>query len=326
MPWIREGHDPAPNDRLPAGGNGGAAQLHPGRPVFTFQVGRLGAPAGPRLSDREVGVRQFRAAYGHDPDLERPRLFDEKIQWYKLFYRRPLMTELADKVRVRAHVAERGLGHLLNDLYGVWERADQIPFEALPPAFVLKANHGCGWNILVRDKRQLDPAAARAKLSHWLGLNYFDRGREWAYKHIPPRILCERYLENAEYGELIDYKFYCYGGEPQVVFVCCGRFGPGGVRYDAYDMDWRRLPVAKGKPAAGLDLPRPANLEEMRAAARALSAGFPFLRVDLYSIEGRITFGELTFYPDNGKVPFRPEAYNRTFGDLMQLPAEPVLR
>jgi hypothetical protein len=234
------------------------------------------------------------------------------------------MNVLADKVRVRAYVADRGLRHLLNDLYGVWERAEQIPFEALPEAYVLKANHGCGWNIIVRDKRRLNLTAARARLNQWLGLNYFDKGREWAYRDIPPRILCERYLENAEFGELIDFKFYCYSGEPQVVFVCCGRFGPGGVRYDAYDMDWRRIPVAKGKPVAGLGLPRPANFEEMCAAVRLLSAGFPFLRVDLYSIEGRIYFGELTFYPDNGKVPFRPEAYNRFFGDLMHLPAEPV--
>ena len=164
----------------------------------------------------------------------------------------------------------------------------------------------------------------RAKLDRWLHRNYYDHGREWVYKHIKPLVICERYLENEEFGELIDYKFYCYGGVPEVIFVCCGRFGPEGVKYDAYDMSWNRIPAFKGKPATGLDLPRPADFEAMRDIARILSAGFPFIRVDLYSVKGRIYFGELTFYPDNGLVPFSPDSYNRFFGDFFVIPEHPV--
>lgn len=276
------------------------------------------------LSDRAFGERQFVEAYGRPPDLANPVTFDEKLQWYKLYYRRPLMTTLTDKYEVRHYLIQKQLGHILNELYGVYERFDDIPFEALPGAFVLKANHGSGWNIICKDKTRFDLATARSRMNRWLGLNYFHHGREWAYKHIKPRIICERYLENEEFGELLDYKFYCYGGIPQVIFVCCGRFSPDGVKYDAYDMAWNRIPAYKGKPATGLNSPPPSEFAAMRDIAHQLSEGFPFVRVDLYAVRGQIYFGELTFYPDCGRVPFTPDHYNRFFGDFFKLPERPV--
>lgn len=275
-------------------------------------------------SDRAVVERQFRRVYGRPLDLEHPVTFDEKLQWYKLYYRRWIMTDLSDKYKVRDYVAGKGLGHILNELYGVYERAADVPFDDLPGAFVLKANHGSGWNVICKDRRQLDARRVRRRLDRWLRTNYYHFGREWAYKHIQPLILCERYLENEEFGELIDYKFYCYGGVPEVIFVCCGRFNARGLRYDAYDMAWNRIPAYKGKPATGLDLPRPPDFETMREIARVLSEGFPFIRVDLYSVKGRIYFGELTFYPDNGLVPFTPDSYNQFFGDFFILPDHPI--
>jgi len=271
-------------------------------------------------SDRSIVEAQFKQVYGRLPDLVNPLTFDEKIQWYKLYYRRSIMTDLADKYKVRQYVTEKGLGHILNELYGVYAHFEDIPFDALPEAFVMKANHGSGWNIICKSKAKLDMKNARAKLNRWLCKNHYLSGREWAYKHIEPMIICERYLENEEFGELIDYKFYCYGGVPEVIFVCCGRFGPEGVRYDAYDMSWNRIPACKGKPVAGLNLPKPPNFEAMRDIAITLSEGFPFIRVDLYSVQGRIYFSELTFYPDNGLVPFSPDHYNRFFGDFFKLP------
>jgi hypothetical protein len=235
------------------------------------------------------------------------------------------MTDLTDKFKVREYVVQKQLGHLLNTIFGVYDRFEEIPFGDLPDRFVLKANHGSGWNLICKDKRRLNLESARRLIDGWLRSNYYQYGREWAYKDIRPRIICEQYLENEEFGELIDYKFYCYGGVPEVIFVCSGRFSPGGVRYDAYDMGWTKIPAFKGKPAAGLDLPKPMDFEVMRDIARKLSEGFPFVRVDLYSVKGRIYFGELTFYPDNGTVPFTPEHYNRFFGDFFKLPAEPVI-
>jgi hypothetical protein len=157
-------------------------------------------------------------------------------------------------------------------------------------------------------------------MSGWLGKNYYDFFREWAYRDLRPRLICERYLENEEFGELIDYKIYCYNDKPEVLFVCSGRYAPGGVRYNAYDMGWNRIYAYKGRPAVALDIERPSNLDEMIETARALCKGFPFVRVDLYSVGGRLIFGELTFYPDAGLCPFTPIEYNTFFGDLFRLP------
>jgi len=286
---------------------------------------RLRAVLASLRSDRAVVERQFRRAYGRPLDLGHPVTFDEKLQWYKLYYRRRIMGQLADKYAVRRYVADKGHGHILNELYGVYRHAEDVPFDALPDSFVLKATHGSGFTIICRDKAALDAKAARAKLRRWLATDYYLFGREWAYRDVPRAIVCERYLENEERGELVDYKFYCYGGVPQVVFACSGRFSPGGLRYDAFDMGWNLIPAWKGKPGTGLGLPPPPGFEAMKAIARDLSHGFPFLRVDLYSIEGRAVFGELTFYPDSGLVPFTPVHYNRFFGDLLLLPERPVI-
>jgi hypothetical protein len=277
------------------------------------------------VPDRLVVEWRFRKAYGRPLDLARPCTFDEKLAWYKLYYRRAIMTQLADKYAVRQYVIDKGHGRILNDLYGVYDRAEDVPFDALPDAFVLKTTHASGWNIICRDRRALDVGEARARLRRWLARSYYLAGREWSYKNIRPRIVCERYLENEGLGELIDYKWYCYGGRPEVMFVCCGRFKPEGVRYDAFDMDWNQLHTCKGRPAAGLGWPRPPDFEAMREIARDLCQGFPFIRVDLYSVQGRIYFGELTFYPDSGLVPFSPEPFNRFFGDFLQLPERPVI-
>jgi hypothetical protein len=276
-------------------------------------------------SDRAVVERTFRKVYGRPPDLVHPRTFDEKLQWYKLYYRRRIMTQLADKHAVRRYVADRGYAGLLNELYGVYDRFDEIPFDELPDAFVLKATHGSGYNIICRSRREFDVTAAQRRMERWLDRRHWLTSREWAYRDIRPRIVCERYLENEGLGELVDYKWYCYDGRPEVMFVCCGRHKPGGVRYDAFDMDWNQLQTCKGKPQTGLGWPRPPEFEAMRAIARELSQGFPFLRVDLYVVGGRIIFGEVTFYPDGGLVPFSPEPFNQFFGDFFRLPERPVI-
>lgn len=251
--------------------------------------------------------------------LKRPRRFDEKLQWYKLHYRDPLMTTLSDKYAVRQHLAARGYGRLLNELYGVYDRVEDIDWPALPRRFVLKATHGSGMNILCRDKEALDREKCYARMRRWLQRNYFDSGRQWAYKNIPPRLICERYLENEEFGQLFDYKFYCFNGKPEVVFACTGRYGRGGVRYNTYDMGWTQIPVYKGVREFGTVKEKPGNFDEMVAIACDLSRGFPFIRVDLYFVEGRTIFGELTFYPDSGMIAFWPSRYDFFFGDLFVL-------
>jgi hypothetical protein len=259
-------------------------------------------------------------SHGRWPDLRRPRTFDEKMQWYKLHCRDPRMTVLSDKHAVRGWLQAAGHGRLLNDLLGVYDRPEEIDPAALPERFVIKATHGSDMNLICRDKGALDWDAARSAMRRWLRRDYYDSGRQWCYKGIPRRLICERYLENAEHGELLDYKFYCYGGRPDTVWVCSGRHS-GRLGYNVYDMEWNRIPVFKGKPGSGLDIRRPDGFAAMVETARALCGDFPFVRVDLYWVEGRMIFGEFTFYPDSGIVPFSPDCFNVAFGDLMVLPA-----
>lgn len=202
----------------------------------------------------------------------------------------------------------------------MYDSVDQIDFDTLPNQFVLKATHGCKMNIICKEKKGLDWQKSLSQMKKWLKENCYYTGREWVYKNIPPRIVCEKYLENEEHGELIDYKFYCYNGKPEVLFICAGRFSNEGVKYDAFDMSWNRIPAYKGKPATSLNFKRPSNFDEMLDIVRDLCQGFPFIRVDLYLVKSKIILGELTFYPDNGTVPFTPDKYNAFFGDFFTLP------
>ncbi len=252
----------------------------------------------------------------------RPRTFNEKLQWYKRHYRDPLMTTLADKLAVRGYLEARGHGRLLNELYGVYDRPEEIDFDRLPESFVLKATHGSNMNIICRDRKHLDLEKSRAEMRSWLARDYYHSGRQWCYKGIRPRLICEKYLENEEFGELLDYKFYCFGGEPEFLWICSGRYGAAGVAYNAYDMKGQRVRVFKGKPACDLDVRIPADFAAMVAVARELCGKFPFIRVDLYQVNGKLFFGEFTFYPDSGTVPFSPDKYNTVFGDLFILPGK----
>jgi len=261
----------------------------------------------------------FYAAYGRFPKLRNPVTFDEKIQWYKIHHRNPLMTIMSDKVKARDYVAGLGYSHILNDLYFIKEKLEEKDFTNIPEAYVLKANHGSGLNIINNGSKQINPKEAVETMNKWLSGNYYYYGREWPYKKIEPKVICEKYLENKELGELIDYKFYCYDGKPEVLFVCSGRFSKGGVMYNAYDMDWNRIYVTKGKPGLDHEFDKPDNFDKLKRTATGLCKGFPFIRVDLYSVEGRIYFSEFTFFPDSGIVPFSPDEYNRFFGDFFKL-------
>lgn len=270
------------------------------------------------ISDRLYVKLLYFYSYGKLPNLKNPRTFDEKLQWYKLFYRKPEMTVLADKYEVRKYVESKNLGHILNELYFVKDKLEDSDFEELPDKYVIKSNHGCGMNVIVAGN-SINIETTVRKVNKWIRHNHFYHGREWAYKNIKPQMICEKYLENKEFGELIDYKFYCFSGVPEVVFACAGRFSEHGVGYNAYDMDWNQIRVIKGKPGIDIEFKKPVNFEDMVEIAKTLAGDYPFIRVDLYSIDGNTIFGELTFYPDSGIIPFTPDDYNFHLGSLFKL-------
>jgi TupA-like ATPgrasp len=269
--------------------------------------------------DSWVQARNFRRFLGRRLNLASPETFNEKLHWLMLNYRRPELTELADKYSVRRYVAARVGDSVLNDLYGVWDDPWAVPFADLPDAFVLKVTSSWGQNIFCRDKSTLDIESTRRQLAAWMLRSGYWAGREWAYKDIKPRIVCERLLTGEDGGVPADYKFFCFGGQPRLVQVDTDRFT--GHRRDLFDPDWRKLPVTLTYPSSGRQIPIPKTLKLMLSIAATLSRGFPFVRVDLYSIGESVIFGELTWYPGGGVERFTPDSYDLELGKALVLPA-----
>ena len=272
---------------------------------------------------RRVLEQRYFDFLGRWPNLNHPITFREKLLWLNLFYRNPLIPPLTDKWLARAVVAKRAGPEVLNEVYGVWDRVDEIPFDELPQQFVLKVTAGSGWNILCRDRTKLDIAETIAQLRKWQNENYYYRYREWQYRSLKRRIIAERLMVDPVNPALStpDYKFFSFNGQPRVVGVSSDRFGD--TRHDFFDCDWN--PVDYGmsnKPTSDIPLKRPDDLLAMVDIVRKLSAGFPFVRVDLYRHQGQIIFGEMTWHPAAGNITLLGPGADETWGSWLTLPAK----
>lgn len=266
---------------------------------------------------------QYYVKFGRKLHLKKPQRFTEWIQWYKVFWRDPVMCQCVDKADVRDFVKEKGLENTLSKVYGIWERAADVDFSLLPDKFVLKTtNGGGGENVIIcHDKSKLDQLSARENLDKWLSQKSIDAGREWAYTGIKkPRIIAEELLEQPSSDnqpDLLDYKILCFGGEPRLAWVDTGRFH--GHRRNIYDLDFNLLPVRYGFYGnSEAEVKKPKNWEKMIEVARKLSQGFPHVRVDMYNLDGKIVFGELTFYTSSGYDPITPDEYDFTMGEMFK--------
>lgn len=254
---------------------------------------------------------------GRPLDLSNPRTFSEKLQWAKLYDRDPLRTRLADKLAVREWVAQKIGEEYLVPLIATYKYAREIDFDALPNGFVLKANHGSGYNAVVRDKRKEDLEALRRRADSWLHEDYaFRSGFELHYHGIERRIIVEEYVEG-----MGDYQFFCFDGKVRMVEHVTDPKGDPHVSY--YDPDWNNLHIERcdWKPHAE-DVPRPDGLDEMATIAETLSAGIPHVRVDLYLLQdGSIRFGEMTFTSTSGACPWKSSDVDVWLGELYELPS-----
>ena len=261
---------------------------------------------------------KYRMVFGRPLLVDGPLTFTEKIQWQKLRDRNPLYHTLVDKAAVKSYVAERiGAEHVVPTL-GVWERPDQIDWEALPAQFVLKCTHDSGSTIVCTDKASFDREAACAKLAAALACDYWKRDREWAYKDVPRRIIAEEYLG----AGLADYKIFCFGGKPEFLFVATDRDNPDTeTKFDFFDTSWQHLDIRNGHPNAATPPAKPAHFEQMLALAEALADKFPQVRIDFYETpDGRVLFGEYTFYHWSGFVPFDPDRADAMLGKYFKIP------
>ena len=275
------------------------------------------------LPDRLYLQLMFRANMDQKLDLKNPKTFNQKLQWLKLYDRKPHYTDMVDKYEAKRYVAERIGEQYIIPTFGVWDKFEDIDFDALPDQFVLKCTHDCGGLVICKDKSKLDIEAAREKINRCLKRNYYRHGREWPYKNVKPRILAEQYMEDTKTAELRDYKFFCFDGEVKALFIATERQKAGEeVKFDFFDADFNHLDFRQGHPNA-IDCPeKPTKFDEMKVLAGKLSKGVPQIRVDFYEVDGEIYFGELTFSHFTGMVPFKPEEWDEKFGEWIKLPIE----
>lgn len=254
-------------------------------------------------------------------DWDNPRTFNEKLQWLKLYNRQPLYTTLVDKVKVKEYVANIIGEEYIIPTLGVWERAEDIDFEKLPDKFVLKCNHNSGTGMCIcTDKSKLDFDKVRQGLKRGLSENYFLVNREWPYKDVPRRILAEKYIEQTTERPLDDYKFFCFDGEPRYCQVIKDRTTQETI--DFFDMDWNHqdfIGLNTQAVHATMSIPRPETFERMKDIARKLSEGKPFTRVDLYEVDGKQYFGEVTLFPMSGFGHFTPNNIDEMMGEMLHL-------
>lgn len=268
---------------------------------------------------------QYKLKLGRWPNFRTPTRWTEKLQVYKMKYRNPILGQCVDKYEVRSYVQKKGLGDILVQLYGVYDGFSDIDFNSLPQSFVLKTNNGGGGlNVcIVRDKALLDVPGLENEFNEWLSefkVGNRSFGREWAYEKISKaRILAEELLVNQRNPEagVEDYKILCFGGKPHYVIVDVDRYIDH--RRNIYDCDWKRVMITTDHEGFDYDFPRPENFEKMLEIAGRLAEDFPFVRVDLYNVAGKIYFGELTFYPWTGYVQFDPDEFDKTLGDLFDM-------
>ncbi len=272
------------------------------------------------LPDKIALKIMYRNCFLEKLDLKNPQTFNAKLQWLKLYNRKPEYTIMVDKYRVREYIKDTIGEEYLIPLLGVWEKAEDIDFDLLPDKFVLKCNHGSACNIICKDKSKLNREETVKQLNKWMETNYYKISREWPYKNVPRRIIAEQYMEDTKNEQIYDYKFFCFGGMAKCVKVDFDRFVVHHANY--YDLEGNLMNIGEGvaPPDFERDIGLPENYTMMQQLAEKLSKDIPFLRADFYDVEGKIYFGEMTFFPASGLGEFISYENDVMLGKWLKLP------
>ena len=254
---------------------------------------------------------------GYIPNLSNPQTFNEKVQWLKLNYfpNNDLVVSMTDKYKVRSVLKKMGLEKLLPELYFVADSADDIPWETLPDKFVIKCNHGCAYNIICSDKSTFDIDLAKKKIKKWLKQDFGLYNIEPHYSKIERKVFAEKFLGN----KLVDYKFFCFNGEPKFLYVSLDLAHDSTAKMSYFDVAWNKLPLIRDDYADYTDVKKPDCFDELLHYARILSKPFPFVRADFYVIDETPIFSEMTFTPSAGMMPVCPRHYDRDWGKMIDL-------
>lgn len=260
------------------------------------------------------------------PNFKNPQTYNEKLQWLKLYYKNPDYEKMVDKISAKDYVAQIIGPQYIIPTLGIWDDVESIDWDCLPNQFVIKCSSDSGGIVVCKDKKILDLKVAKAKLLKGWGRNYYRYNKEYPYKNLKPRIIAEEYMEDESGFELKDYKIFCFDGVPKFLFVASDRQAKGEeTKFDFFDLEWNHIPVTNGHPNSTKKIEKPQNFSEMLQVASKLSQGMSHVRVDLYNVNGKIYFGELTFFHWSGMTPFYPQKWDYIFGDYIKLPSKNCL-
>ncbi len=278
------------------------------------------------LPDKQYLSLKFYQEFKRFPNWNNPQTYSEKLQWLKLYDRKPEYTTMVDKYAVKKFVADIIGEEYVIPTLGVWDKPEKIEWDKLPAQFVLKTTHGGGNTgvVICKDKSSFDKRKAIEKLNESIDTDLYKVWREWPYKDVPKRVIAEKYIEpNPETNDLSDYKFFCFDGYVKGLFVATERQNPNEeVKFDFFDDNYNHLPFRQGHDHAKVLPPKPKNFELMKRLAEKLSQGIPHVRVDLYDLGDRVLFGEMTFYHFSGLVVFEPEEWDYKLGEFLKLPID----
>ena len=277
------------------------------------------------MSDETYLKLRYNCIMGKKLNLDNPVTYNEKLQWLKLYDRKPEYTKMVDKYEAKKYVADIIGEEYIIPTLGVWDNVNDIDFDTLPNQFVLKCTHDSGGLVICKDKAELDIENAKNTLNHFLNRNFYSVHREWPYKDVKHRIIAEKYMEDESGKDLKDYKFFCFNGEPKLLYISEGLSDHSTAKISFADMDYNIAEFKRNDFKPFDELPKkPINFEKMKELAKVLSKDRAFIRVDFYEINKKIFFGELTFFPCSGYLPFDPEKYDKILGDWITLPNKTI--
>lgn len=273
---------------------------------------------GKLISDKKYIEWQYWLRTGKHLNLIEPHLYNEKVQYTKLYYRDDSLKKLVDKYEVREYVNQKIGNKYLTKLYGIYNNVDEIDFDNLPERFVVKLTNGSGYNYICKRKTDREIRKIKRRFRKWIKIDFYMLGREWAYKDVKNRIICEEYLENDKNQGLYDYKIFCFAGKAELIQVDYDRFN--NHKRNFYTTEWKFVnEIVEYDNDKDANIPKPLILDEMLDNASILSADYPHVRVDFYIINNKLFFGEMTFYHGAGYLHFGSEQFERKLGDMWEL-------
>lgn len=273
------------------------------------------------MSDVDYLKRKYKAKFHRELNLEHPKSYNEKLQWLKLYDRRKIYPEMVDKYAAKEYVASIIGSKYVIPTIGVWDHFDDIDFDTLPEQFVLKCTHDSGGLVICKDKSKLDIKKVKKKIEFSLKRDFYYVSREWPYSQVKPRIIAEKYMED-DYGELRDYKYYCFDGRMEMMMIAYDRFSETGTKTVYCDKNYNKIDIIWGHQASIAEIPKSEKFDEMRVLAEKLSVGIPQVRVDFYLVENKIYFGELTLFDGGGFDVIKPYEMDLKFGEYIKLPPQ----